>query len=217
MPNSWIYYRDRNQYQDADTGKFISQSRVRALMQRFENNFKGETRRISDRLSQGEISIQRWVTEMRQAVKDAYVVQYTVGKGGLGNMAQADWGRIGGLLKGQYAYLNQFAAQVAGGGLTPKQIAARAALYVDSSTQAFERGKAASHGITGLPAYPGDGSTECMANCRCYWDIKRDGTTYTATWKLSSAEHCQTCTDRAASWVDLVYEGVNNAVAGGQI
>lgn len=215
MPPSWYYYRDRNQYQDAESGKFISQSRVRALMQRFENRYKQDIKSISDRLSNGEISIQRWVTEMRQAVKDAYVIQYTVGKGGVGNMTQSDWGRIGGLLKGQYAYLNGFASQIANGELTPKQIAARANLYIDSSTQAFERGKAASHGLFSLPAYPGDGTTECMANCRCYWRITRDGTTITASWIMSNAEHCETCRIRSVAWSNLVFEGVQDAVASG--
>lgn len=215
MPPSWIYYRDRNQYQDAESGKFISQSRVRALMQRFENKYKQDIKGISDKLSNGEISLQRWVDDLRQAIKDAYVIQYTVGKGGLDNMTQADWGRIGGLLKGQYAYLNGFASEVANGDLTPKQIAARANLYIDSSTQAFERGKAASHGMISLPAYPGDGSTECMSNCRCYWSIRKSGTTYHASWRMSNAEHCETCRIRSVSWADLTFEGVANAVASG--
>lgn len=207
MP-SWYYYRDRNQYQDAETGKFISQSRVRALMQRFENRHKQDIKSISDRLSNGEISVQRWVEEMRKAVKDAYVIQYAVGKGGMENMTQADWGRVGGLLRGQYAYLNGFASQISNGELTPKQIAARANLYVDSSTQAFERGKAASHGLFSLPAYPGDGTSECMANCRCHWRITKSGSTRTASWVMSSAEHCQTCVDRSVAWSNLVFEEV---------
>lgn len=207
MPPAWNYYRDRNQYQDATTGKFIAQSRVRSLMQRFENKQKETVRAISDRLSNGEISIQRWVFEMRQAIKDAYVVQYTVGKGGYDNMSQADWGRVGGILRQQYQYLNNFAAEAARGDLTPRQIAARAGLYIDSSTQAFERGKAASHGLFNLPAYPGDGSTECMANCRCHWQITRDGTTYHASWRMSNAEHCETCRIRSVAWADLIFEG----------
>lgn len=202
---SWLYYRDRNQYQDSESGKFISQGRVRLLMQRFETKYKQEIKGISDRLSNGEIDIQRWVLDMRRAIKDAYTIQYTVGKGGMDNMTQSDWGRIGGLLKGQYQYLNAFAGEIANGDLTPKQIVARANLYIDSSTQAFERGKAASHGLFNLPAYPGDGTTECMANCRCYWNIKKDGDSYVASWKMSSAEHCETCRVRSVAWSNLVF------------
>lgn len=209
---SWLYYRDRNQYQNAETGKFISQGRVRALMQRFETRYKQDIKVISDRLSNGEVNVQRWVMDMRRAIKDAYVVQYTMGKGGMGNMTQSDWGRIGGLLKGQYQYLNNFAGDIANGELSPKQIVARANLYIDSSTQAFERGKASSHGLYNLPAYPGDGTTECMANCRCYWHIVKDGTTLTASWVMSNAEHCETCRVRSVTWSNLVFEGVNNAV-----
>lgn len=203
----WLYYRDRNQYQDVESGKFISQSRVRALMQRFENKYKQEIKGISDRLSNGEISLQKWVTDMRQSIKDAYVIQYTMGKGGMDNMTQSDWGRIGGLLKSQYQYLNSFAGEIANGDLTPKQIAARANLYIDSSTQAFERGKAASHGLLNLPAYPGDGTTDCMANCRCYWRIVKTQNVYTVSWTLSSAEHCPTCITRSSVWSNLIFEG----------
>jgi hypothetical protein len=47
-----------------------------------------------------------------------------------------------------------------------------------------------------LPAWPADGSTECLAFCRCSWQ-ESDGQFY---WRLGAAEHCPTCNSRASSW-----------------
>ena len=86
------------------------------------------------------------------------------------------------------------------GDLTEKQIAARSALYLNSTVNAYERGRAASFGLT-LPVYPADGGTSCMSNCRCRWDITETSTEYRATWTLNtSAEHCDDCEARATKY-----------------
>ena len=49
------------------------------------------------------------------------------------------------------------------------QIANRSQMYMDSSREAFERGKMRAHGVLELPEYPGGGSTPCLTRCRCEW------------------------------------------------
>ena len=64
------------------------------------------------------------------------------------------------------------AEDAAAGKMSAKQMGARAEMYLDGSTQAFERGKAASYSSgLDLPANPGDGSSECLSQCRCQWSI----------------------------------------------
>lgn len=145
------------------------------------------------------------VVSMREALRDTYVAEYLAGRGGRNAMTQADWGRLGHMLREQYTYLNDFAADVAAGKLSEAQIAARAASYFNSATQAFERGRAAARGLS-LPAMPGDGSTECRSNCKCRWEIEETSTEWRATWTQSAAEHCPTCNERAGMWNPLVIQ-----------
>ena len=56
-----------------------------------------------------------------------------------------------------------------------------------------------------LPAMPRDGTSQCLSNCGCAWEIAEldgDGN-YDCTWQLGKTENCQTCRQRAADWSPL--------------
>jgi len=152
------------------------------------------------------LPLDAWQATMRQQIKDEYIRQYVIARGGVENMAQADWGSIGGMLADQYRYLDRFAADIASGNLSAAQIEKRAAMYIRSAREAFWRGTARAQGWPPLPAYPGDGSTRCLTNCQCSWDVLEVEGAWLATWQLGAAEHCEDCIQRAREWSPLVIE-----------
>ena len=158
---------------------------------------------VSKRLVDGEVRIDRWVLDFRQRLKKTYIDQYVLSRGGRQAMTQSDWGRVGRMLRDRYGYLNRFAEDIKTGSLSNKQIAARGELYFKSARQAFERGKEASAGMPRLPAYPGDGSTVCLSNCQCHWDVQETEGEWLATWTLGAAEHCPDCIERSNDWAPL--------------
>jgi hypothetical protein len=120
-------------------------------------------------------------------------------------MTPADWGAVGRLVRDQYAFAHRFAADIAAGQLSEAQIGARSGLYIDSSTQAFERGRSASYGLPALPEYPADGSQACRSNCKCRWDIRETEDSWECRWLLNrAAEHCDSCVANADRWNPLV-------------
>lgn len=62
-----------------------------------------------------------------------------------------------------------------------------------------------------LPAMPGDGTTQCLGNCKCAWDVQEldaDAGDYDATWVYGETEdHCQTCKVRASQWNPIRIRG----------
>ena len=58
-----------------------------------------------------------------------------------------------------------FAEEIAAGQMSVAQVNRRALMYVDAATQSYEQGQAAQVGVT-MPAYPGDGTSECLTNCK---------------------------------------------------
>lgn len=163
--------------------------------------FTDRAMRQSDKLIEslmldGNLTIQQWEREMRDLLRQTYRALYELAIGGRENMTQADYGRLGGILQEQYRYLHNFAADLAAGKLSPLQAQNRARMYIESATQAFERAQAAGHGIT-LPQYPGDGSTQCLSNCRCHWEIRSRKKEYACYWRLGQAEHCPDCLEAA--------------------
>jgi hypothetical protein len=99
-------------------------------------------------LGDGTLPPDQWYQLMRQEIKEEYIRQYLLGRGGRAQMAAADWGSIGGQLREQYRYLDRFYEQVKAGELSEAQIRARSAMYVRSGREAFERGKARAIGET---------------------------------------------------------------------
>ena len=225
--SAWTFYPDALEYRHNDTGEVVDQEMMKELRDqfslvaslevvrsfRFRQTPKTETRTsvetLAEQLLDEEISIQDWVLEMRQIIKETYISQYVMAKGGRHNMTASDWGRIGNMMapRGQYMYLNRFAQDIIDKDLSLGQIVYRSRLYVNSGTQAFERAKAALHGIR-LPTYPADGSQVCMSNCKCSWEITRVDDEYHCFWRLNSnAEHCDTCQGNAARYSPYVVSG----------
>lgn len=93
-------------------------------------------------------------------------------------------------LREQFKFLGGFVEQL--GGMSEAQVAARAALYAASAKATYWQAWAGGS----LPAYPGDGSSECLTNCKCRWE-KRGEDYY---WIMGANEHCSTCQTRASSW-----------------
>ena len=164
---------------------------------------KGLADTLTRRLFGGDISIQQWQLDFRQHLKDIYRNEYLLARGGRAAMTQSDWGKLGAMLKKQYGYMNRFGEDLKAGKLTEGQAKARAEMYFKSARQAYERGRESGLGMPPLPAHPGDGSTVCLSNCQCHWDIRDTEEEWLATWTLGAAEHCPDCVQRANDWAPL--------------
>jgi len=92
--------------------------------------------------------------------------------------------------------------------LRETQVAARSKMYLNSAREAYERGKMRAHGVPQLPAYPGDGSTVCLTNCRCAWRIEEqrdeEGNLlgWNCYWEIIGPDdaNCPDCLDRMGRW-----------------
>jgi hypothetical protein len=191
----WRWVESAHNYQNVKTGQFIGRAKMLAMRDEFVENAKARAAELATRVAQPG-----WQQAMRDLIRETYIDQYAMARGGRNNMTQSDWGRIGQMCREQYKYLRDFAADIVAGKLSEAQIAARAKLYMASSRQAFEKGKTYGAGIPPLPAYPGDGSTACKSNCLCYWSIEEFPNEYRCTWTLTAAEHCPDCLERASKW-----------------
>lgn len=105
------------------------------------------------------------------------------------------------IVGGQVDYLNSFTDAVEAGEYEDREDALRArlAMYAGSLKESYSRG--ATSGMD-LPAYPGDGSSECLGNCGCEWDVRDDG----AWWVRGKDDSCATCVERSNTWTPYAGE-----------
>lgn len=206
-PIKWIFNQATRIYRRLVDGKVDRQVRTtdthadRFLVQ----SSIGDLDRLVGALQEGQ-PLDRWVLDFRQSLKETYISEYLVARGGRDAMTQSDWGQLGAMLKQQYRYLDGFANDIASGNLSTdgrlqiKRVRARAQMYFNGSSQAYERGKSNSLGMPRFPAYPGDGSTQCLTNCGCHWDVTETEEAWLCVWTLGPHEHCPDCVRRAGEW-----------------
>jgi hypothetical protein len=174
--------------------------------------FNNDSDALAEQMFTGGISLGQWEEQMKTMVKELHTSTATIGKGGWENMTQSDWGRAGAEIRAQYRYLHGFAEKVATDSdtMSLKAIQARAHMYGNASKytavlmQAGDLSGGTKRHPTGfdkLPFLPGDGSSECITNCKCQWVLTVVDKTKTvqliqAVWVLGDAEHCKTCIER---------------------
>lgn len=188
-------YDNRSQrWRDADNGRFVSETAVRAELENVVSATYDELDTLTRQMYAGNISVQQWQVSVAQSLSDAHLAQSMFAVGGRANMTQANWGRVGGVLRDEYRYLSRFANDIASGRVSEAQALARIQQYGNATYQSYWREYA--HTSSGLlywrlspaehcgdcltlsgdspytaqtiPTYPGAGQTTCRGNCRCY-------------------------------------------------
>jgi hypothetical protein len=161
---------------------------------------------LADGINSGALSPVEWHNAVANALLRGHVAAYMEGRD-VDDLAPGARKAIGKLVGGQVEYLNKFLDQVEADGWQDGRDRARSAMYARNLVASYERGK--TFGLD-LPAYPGDGSTQCMTNCKCSWRIKwidQEELDADCYWDMGSAEHCEDCVKRARQWAPLRIRG----------
>ena len=166
----------------------------RVTSERLIDYYNAQVAELTRQLADDEITTGTWQITMRQLLRDAFADQLRAGAAP-DRPDSSDYLMLGPLLRSQYEYLEGFARDVAAGYLTFDQITARAQLYIGASQEAYWAMIARRHDVK-LPAYPGDGSSECLGYCGCEWVEEEDGW----HWVRGKDDSCPTCLQRAIEW-----------------
>ncbi len=176
--------------------------------------FKLALTRLVTSYTSGDIDLLDFHIAFRELLKKAYLTMAIAGNAPDGADKIPSWVflRTATPLRVQYQYLARFMREIRDGRIRPEAILNRALLYINSAKQMWWKGQTRFV----LPAYPGDGSTPCLTNCACSWDIQElygaDGevVAISARWVLGPTEHCSTCVERAALWNPILIRGTSD-------
>ena len=200
MSNLLWYWDDSAQRYRGSDGRFIGVAQMQELREVFMNQQKLRLADLTTQFNSQQITFEQFRDATKLIIKDTYIDMYAMGAGGRNNLSHRDWGRIGAMLKEQWKFLRGMFADIAKGKLSVEQIINRLAMYINSANEALWKALTRDLGFE-LPAYPGDGSTECLVNCKCEWRIDKVPEGYDCYWIIDpEAENCPTCQQRAAEW-----------------
>lgn len=149
----------------------------------------------------GKLTRDKWQEKVKDAILAGFVLQFLLGRGGIEQMAEGDWDELGDLVQAQYDFLDGFAEDLDAEALSDDQTAARAGMYASATYSALWAGmttlmvaaefteerwimtpaehcedcpelEAMGWVPLGTLPNPGDGSTACRANCKCYKEFR---------------------------------------------
>lgn len=111
-PRSYFRYNTTAKRYVDTGGRFVSREAVRLGLDVALDGTRADMLAASEALRAGG-SLDVWISEMRLAAKDAALYSSAAARGGWAQMTPADYGRVGRMLRDQYAYLDRFAADIA--------------------------------------------------------------------------------------------------------
>lgn len=150
--------------------------------------------------------VKRWQEEISRQLARYHSAAYLAGAG-TDDLTSAARTAVQRDLRTQLNFLSQFALEIQEAAEWQAGWNARAEMYARSIQTPYWRGATK---LLPLPAMPGDGSSQCLTNCKCIWDIQQlDGEeNYDCYWRMGGTErHCQTCPERARDWAPLQIRG----------
>lgn len=201
MDAQWSYDRNVGRYRN-EKGKFLSQKAVAALVDERIARLNENLRKYTQMLLRGDITLDQWQGSVRETIKSAHIQAAIIGHGGREGMGSAEYGRIGQRLRAEYAYLQQFAADLMAGRISGAMALARVQLYGESIRGSYWEGTSirqeqqgyslmrrildpqanhcqdcldyAARGLVPLGSVPLPGQRcACRARCRCSVEYKR--------------------------------------------
>ena len=138
----WKWNEKAARYYDTDTGRFLSRSQALGYVEDSIAAAESAVDTLAGYVADGMLAPADFSALAWQEVKEEYIRQYLLGRGGRAQMTAADWGSIGGSLSEQAKYFKPFMEEVAKGNLSKGQIRSRLRMYVNSAREAYERAQA---------------------------------------------------------------------------
>lgn len=168
-----------------------------SLITRLQSLIDAATGKLIDNLSPAQISEYHEV--MEELLSRYHLAAYMVGAGTQTVTGLARERVLNGIA-GQLAYLDVFIDEIRDADTGEMGWMPRARMYGESIGEAYWAGK--TKGLP-LPSLPKDGTTQCLTNCSCKWEIKtidEGKRNYDAYWRRGAQDSCQTCIERENTW-----------------
>lgn len=123
-------------YVDA-RGRFVSSRVVRLELDAALQRATIRIRVLALQLRDGAITLPEWEIGMRGLAKEVHVYSATAARGGFAQMTPAEYGRVGRIVRDQYAFIRNFRNEIADGKPTDGRFLARTALYAQAGRETY--------------------------------------------------------------------------------
>lgn len=146
MPSSprFAWSAAAQQYRRSN-GRFVSRAEVRAVIDSALARESATTRMLALALRNGNVSLEAWRLSMRDMIKNVHLYDAAAAKGGWAQLKQSDYGRVGQIVRSEYAYLESLARGISSGTIAlDGSFVQRANMYAQAGRETFHQVQRAS-------------------------------------------------------------------------
>ena len=165
------YEATTGRYRNLATGRYVAKTDVMRLMQAEIDSSMERMRDLLTAVQSGETpyTLADWQRAMVVELRQTHGEMLLLSVGGRNNVTAEDWGSLGRRLRDEYAYLNGFTNDIAGG-LSDAQMDARMQMYADASWNSYWHGKTDTMARAGYGEERRilDPAAETCGDCRSY-------------------------------------------------
>lgn len=111
----YLWDERTGQYFDRKTGQFVSLQVVRDQLDKVIDASSQAMRATSQQLRDGDIGLTEWQIQMMQLIAIIHLAGAAMQRGGWQQMTQADFGRVGQIVRNEYGFLRGRAEKIASG------------------------------------------------------------------------------------------------------
>lgn len=118
-------------------GRFVARKDVRDAIDKALQAEAHKTQTIGIQLRNGTITLSSWRQGMRDIARNVHLFSAALAKGGSAQMTQADFGRVGQVLRHEYRFLDKFAVAVSQGYPLDGRFFDRALMYAQAGRDTY--------------------------------------------------------------------------------
>lgn len=183
------------------SGRFVGRQQVRAALDVAIDNSAKSIKALSQQLRDGNISLADWQLAMAREIKATHLASAALAKGGWAQLSQSDYGRVGQIVRQEYAYLNKLAQDIAAGRQPlDGRFLRRAEQYIQAGRATYHQVEqremkvrgydeernirhardscpgcldATARGWVAIGTLPPVGGRDCRRNCRCTIEYRK--------------------------------------------
>lgn len=139
---TFTFDKRSQRYRDNTTGRFVSIETLRGLVKSAIANRQAKSKLYTQDLFDKKITLREWENLMAADLKILSIQLYKLAKP---NLTQADYGRIGGILRREYSRLRKLSNDIRLGTQSEAQILNRSSNFFKKVRELFEEGLRRGH------------------------------------------------------------------------
>lgn len=120
-------------------GRFVSETILRKEIDGALASATLRVRALAEQLRAGQITVEEWELAMRGLSKEVHLYTAAAARGGWAQMGDDDYGRVGRIVRDEYAWIRNFRTEIEGGLPLDGRFLRRTELYAQAGRETFHK------------------------------------------------------------------------------